>query len=587
MPTVTYQIGSSKADGEEVETSGLINITGSGVSFGRGYRYQFFRFINIAIPQGATINSAILKFFGDNGEGTPPNITFYAEKSPDPQILTGTNFNISTRNLTTSTVAWTSPVFTFGQYNSAPDIKSIIQEIVNQAAWQNGNAINIISDVGTSTIGNYNHTFSYDLYPSLSATLTIDYTVPIPSGGSAAITVPKQKDFLYKIYDSDGNYLATWSREVLNPPEFIWSMNGGMGELVVQLKRELKSFGEADDVGFGNIIKCYIQDGDQTKGRKIWEGKINRYEPQSNNKGVEYINVVATSRMLEMEKRLIKSGSATRVAFSSVDPSQIFRSLISMPNAEGILLNGLINDTSTTVSYTFQANTIREGFDICVKLAPQYWYYWLDADNQMNFKVANFDEVDHKLFVGKEISNIRMTKSIENLANRVFFMGGGSPNLYKMYERTSSQSEWGLREVFMKDERVTAAATASLLATSFLDNYDHPIAEIEIEVLDSNIDSVNGYDIERFKPGDIVQVIHPEIEIQNTLWDVALWDVDWWDYNVIYSLGQPLQIIDIRYQFNKCVLRLNQKLQDFQKRIEDIDRNLNQTAKVNLPTTPS
>lgn len=180
-----------------------------------------------------------------------------------------------------------------------------------------------------------------------------------------------------------------------------------------------------------------------------------------------------------------------------------------------------------------------------------------------------------------------MTKSNENLCNRVFFMGGGSPNLYKMYERTSSQTEWGLREMFLKDERVTVIATASLIANSYLDEFDHPISEIECEVIDSNIDPINGYDIERFRPGDIVSILHPEMERRSTLWDEAFWDVDYWDFDIKYALGQAHQIIEIQYEFQKCILRLGAKVQDFNKRMEEINRNLEETAKQDLPTTPS
>ena len=397
----------------------------------------------------------------------------------------------------------------------------------------------------------------------------------------------KQKDFIIKVYDKNNIYLTTWADDIINTPKFIWQMNGGMGEMNIQLKRELKSFGEGEDVTFGNIIKVYIQDSDQEKGYKIWEGVINKYEPMSSSEGVEMINIIATSRLLDMNSRLIKSGDATEVAYNSVDPSSILKSLIDMPSAGGILLKGIINNTGTTVSYTFQANTIREGFDMIVKLAPQYWYWWLDAVNQINFKVADFDTIDHKLFIGKEISNIRMAKSTENLCNRVYFMGGGVPNLYKIYERTSSQTAWGLREIFIKDERVTVAATASIIATSYLDVYDHPLSEIEVEVIDNNIDPVNGYNIENFKPGDIVQILHPLMETKNTLWDIAIWDVDYWDYDIRYVLSQPTQIIEINYEFNKCILKLSAKLEDFQKRIEDINRNLEETAKQNLPDTPT
>jgi len=596
MPTVNYQIITSRGDARENETTGEINFTSTSILLGSKdgvlRKYHFLRFINVNIPQGATINSSTLKFkslYSNFKAGTPPDFNIYAEKSINGLIIASADYatssEISNRPRTTQTVAWTNPDFaaTFTEYTS-PDIATVIQEIVNQPEWIRGNSINIILVVAAAVGDNYNRAFSYDSLSSQAPILFINYTERV-SGGLAPITVPKQKDFIIKIYDHLGVYLATWGNDVVNTPQFIWKMNGGMGEMNINLKRSMKDFGESEDVAFGNIVKIYIQDGDQEKGYKIWEGVINRYEPITSNTGVDIINVIAISRLLEMEKRLIKSGTATEVTYASKDPSHILKSLISMPSAGGILLKGKINDTGTIASYTFQANTIREGFDICTKLSPQWWYWWLNANNEINFKVANFNEIDHSLFVGKEISSIRMTKSIENLCNRVYFMGGGSPNLYKTYERTSSQSEYGLREVLIKDERVTVDATVSLLTTSYLDNFDHPLSEIEIEVVDSNIDPINGYDIERFKPGDIVQILHPAMGKRYVLWDDAFWDVDYWDFDIKYALGQPHQILEINYQFNKCILKLSAKLEDFQKRIEEVNRNLEETAKQNLPAT--
>lgn len=588
MPINTYQIGASKSDAFEFD-SGKIDLNTPYIEFGFFIRWAFLRFININIPQGSTINSAYVKVKSTHDYNQYGNITinFYAEKSANGLILSSadesTTSEISGRARTVSTIAWVNPAFTSSYtWYTSPDIKTIIQEIINQETWQNGNAINIITDSGAGT-ANYRGVMSYEGDPASSAILEIDYS--LPSGGLISQGKSKQKDFIIKVYDNTGIYISTWANDVVNNPSFLWKINGGMGELNINLKRPIKDFGEGEDVAFGNIVKVYIQDGDQEKGYKIWEGAINRYEPVINNDNENIINVIATSRLLEMEKRLIKSGTATEVAYASKDPSHILKSLISMPSAGGILLAGKINDTGTTASYTFQANTIREGFDICTKLSPQYWYWWLNADNEINFKIANFEEIDHRLFVGKEVSAIRMTKSIENLCNRVYFMGGGNPNLYKIYERTSSQSEWGIREILLKDERVTVDATAALLAGSYLDNYDHPLSEIEIEVVDSNIDPVDGYDIERFKPGDIVRILHPEMEKRNTLWDQAFWDVDYWDFDVKYALGQPHQILEINYQFNKCILKLSAKLEDFQKRIEEVNRNLEETAKQNLPST--
>jgi len=106
-------------------------------------------------------------------------------------------------------------------------------------------------------------------------------------------------------------------------------------------------------------------------------------------------------------------------------------------------------------------------------------------------------------------------------------------------------------------------------------------------VLDSNIDPKNGYDIERFKPGQIIQILHPEKEFGDTLWDEAVWDVDYWDFSITQSFGVPHQIVEIQYEFNQVVLRVSAKLEDTNKRIEDINRNAEETAKINIPVNPT
>jgi hypothetical protein len=76
-------------------------------------------------------------------------------------------------------------------------------------------------------------------------------------------------------------------------------------------------------------------------------------------------------------------------------------------------------------------------------------------------------------------------------------------------------------------------------------------------------------------------------ENQTTLWDVFDWDTGYWDYDVRYSIGQPHQIVEINYQFDRVVLKLSSKLDSLDKRIEDIKRNADLTAKANIPTAPS
>lgn len=583
MPEVNYQVQTSYGDAHE-DASGLVSLTSNSVYCTFTY-WAFHRFININIPQGSVINKAylILDKFNPSGIGT---CNIYAEKLGNPKPLTaldaGATSAISSRARTTNVVAFNINVGIDEQEISS-DISSVIQEIVNDPSWKNGNAINIILD---GTGGGLLGSCSYEQNTSRAAILRIEYS---PGSGSTAESgKPLLKRFLHKIYDKNGNYIKTWQDNVANVPKFRWAINGGMGEMEILLAESLEEYGEGNDVAFGNIVKTYIQDKDQERGRKIWEGKINYYEPYVGEEGNQFIRVRATSRMLEMESRIVRDASDnTTYSFASTDPTAIFKALINSTSAGSILKEGDMDDTDTTVTFDFVADTFRNAFQDILKISPQHWYWYLDADNYIHFHEANFEEIDHVLFIGKEVSSIEATKSTENLINRVLFMGGGSPNLYYVYDRTSSQSAWGLREKFMKDERVTVAATAQTMATRLLDDFDHPISEIKAIVLDSNLVGSDGYDIESLKPGDIVQIRHPRREYETTNWDEAYWDQDYWDFDIKYSIGQPHQIIEITYEFNKAVLRLARKTEDVGYRIEDIARNLKQTATQNIPNQPS
>lgn len=593
MPQRNYQISTIESNSfENTNASFPLSVYyGNAIYWGDYVLYEFeytgLRFINIDIPQGATITSATLTLIGYGSGGNPPDIDIYCDSNVDSPI--GTNSaKLSTRTLTTNKVAWTNPDnFVRDTQYQSPDLSSVVQEMVNKTEWSTGKTLHFIFDTGGGVgANNYNTFYSYYQNPSKSARLEINFATP--SGSITQITQPKIKQFVHKIYDKNGNYLSTWSKEVKNVPQFKTKINGGTGQMNIELKREIKDFGENVDVKMGNIIKTWIQDGDQEIGKKIWEGRINRYVPTVNQDGMESVLITATSRMLEMEYRLYYDAAGnTQTAFNTKDPTSILKSIINSTAAGSIFKEGNIDDTGTSVSYTFNADTILDCFNKIIQLSPQYWFYRLNPDNTIDFKMANFDEIHHQLYIGKEVTAVTMTKSNEFLVNRIYFMGGGDPNLYKLYNRTSSQLEFGLREKFIKDERVTDTDTAETISERYFDDYDHPRSEIIIEVIDSNIDPINGYDIERFRVGDIIQILHPRRAYGFTLWDVAIWDVDYWDWDIDKALGNPHQIVEIDYQFNKAILKVEDRIEESSKRIEDINRNLNVTAKTGLPSAPT
>ena len=114
-------------------------------------------FENITIPQGATINSATIKLTSVGAAADATNWQIRVEQTEDPApIVAGTaNFNISTRNLGTSDVAWNSvPAWTDGQSDANTTTTSFavkVQVNINLPGWVSGNALLVTWRANTTT----------------------------------------------------------------------------------------------------------------------------------------------------------------------------------------------------------------------------------------------------------------------------------------------------------------------------------------------------------------------------------------------------------------------------------------------------
>lgn len=133
-----YEIGSS------VNTSSTtLKLSQSTTAVTLGLRYQ-----DLNIPRGAVITNAYIRFSSNGFNSGATNLTFSGELIGDSITFSETSNNISARTKTTSSVLWDTdndwPVS--GDSIVSPDLSSVIQEIVDQAGWCGGNALNIIVD---------------------------------------------------------------------------------------------------------------------------------------------------------------------------------------------------------------------------------------------------------------------------------------------------------------------------------------------------------------------------------------------------------------------------------------------------------
>jgi hypothetical protein len=138
------------SDDAEEKSNGSVTLTSSDLEliFGNSVQTVGLRFINVDIPQGATIVGAHVQFKVDERTSTGTTLTIQGEAVDDAVTFSNSQNNISTRSRTTASAAWTpAPWDTIGEAGPAQqtsDISSVIQEIVSQSGWVQGNSLVLI-----------------------------------------------------------------------------------------------------------------------------------------------------------------------------------------------------------------------------------------------------------------------------------------------------------------------------------------------------------------------------------------------------------------------------------------------------------
>jgi len=109
------------------------------------------RFENIIIPKSTTINSAYLTFVPSidcDGSCSDFTITINGELTPNSEIFSETDRNISNRTLTSSDTTVIHTVLAsdwqITKTLTTNDVKSLIQPIISQDNWSSGNALSLI-----------------------------------------------------------------------------------------------------------------------------------------------------------------------------------------------------------------------------------------------------------------------------------------------------------------------------------------------------------------------------------------------------------------------------------------------------------
>jgi hypothetical protein len=180
MTSFERQVAESTDDAYQSSVGATANVTNVSIVIANADQYAGFRFPNVTIPQGSTINSAYVDIVHPQSADLTAKMDLYCQLGNAAVFAAATN-NISERTRTAASVFWNATVPGTG-YQSSPSLLSIVQEAISHGGWVSGYALAVImiGKTGANWRGR-----SYDSGDGQGAKLYVDYTAP--SGGKPAI----------------------------------------------------------------------------------------------------------------------------------------------------------------------------------------------------------------------------------------------------------------------------------------------------------------------------------------------------------------------------------------------------------------
>lgn len=149
-PAGAIVLSGSANDADQLATDGSAFITGTGIELGQQpgtgiQQYGGFRFVNLPIPQGATLSNWFMTLQGadrDDLSNGSPTFIIRAQSGLNAPAFASTTNNLSSRAFGPATVNWTPAAWTRngqGPETTTPDLSPLLQPLVNDPSWDLAN----------------------------------------------------------------------------------------------------------------------------------------------------------------------------------------------------------------------------------------------------------------------------------------------------------------------------------------------------------------------------------------------------------------------------------------------------------------
>lgn len=154
-----------------------------------------------------------------------------------------------------------------------------------------------------------------------------------------------------------------------------------------------------------------------------------------------------------------------------------------------------------TLTYTFNSATINAAIQKILELSPAGYYAYVDLGDSEIDILPTSEEADFIVVVGRDISKLDFSLTIERVKNQLLFSGGdtgGGTNLFRLYQDTESSENYEPRLAQKSDNRITLSATMDAAGQSFIDENAGEIQETQVTLLNERVD------ITQFTPGKTI-----------------------------------------------------------------------------------
>lgn len=370
------------------------------------------------------------------------------------------------------------------------------------------------------------------------------------------------------------------------------AVNTVSSQVTVTLPRPFDDFDESGasvgrgTIGAGNFLQFFVYDnGPLVTGRMVWQGYIDEYKPQVDDKNQETVTLTVTPIDAVLgDVQFIGAqlfGTAGN-AGTYVDPVTMFNWIFTNTNVvtgnpyPAPLTLDPANPTTSGSVYMAELHnqSLAQWFEAVRTIAPNNWFWTVTPQKTVIFK-ASSASYRWTFIVGKNIATPQFQRSFMNLKNYIYMKG----TAVTATAAGTDIAQYGQRSYVIAEPRIVDQTTANRYAASLLNQYDRVDYRSVLRIVDFRGDLAGlGFDIELLRIGDTCRVINMINTQQLVLWDAASWDIDLHNFSATNPVGATVLVItSITYAFdyvdievsslqpsqNRFLIDLQQQFQEF------------------------